>query len=158
MSGRMTSSDALHILGVGPAASLTEIRRAYRKQALNWHPDRHAQNPQRRKQAEERFKTIGAAYRRLKEYGPSDASDPQPSRPTVSRPPYAQPRRGSPVRPHEEPRNALPGRDSWANAVLPWLALFYFLLTVGSAFVDTTPRLNSPPPIPEISGARPVGQ
>lgn len=54
------------ILGVAPAATPEEIKDAYRRQAMKWHPDRNLNN---RAEAEERFKEIGYAYKVL--------SDPQ---------------------------------------------------------------------------------
>ena len=65
----MTSAEALQVLGLAPGASAAQARRAYRKLALLWHPDRHALNPGRRKQAEERFKVISAAYQQVKASG-----------------------------------------------------------------------------------------
>lgn len=50
------------ILGVDEAATADEIKSAYRRQAMMWHPDR---NPERRTEAEERFKEIGYAYKAL---------------------------------------------------------------------------------------------
>eukprot|EP00966_Prymnesium_polylepis_P095445 2210854-Prymnesium_polylepis.1 len=46
-------------LGVGPSASDDELKRAYRKLALKWHPDK---NPDDRSAAEEKFKVISQAY------------------------------------------------------------------------------------------------
>jgi len=46
------------ILGLHPEATAEEIRKAYRRLALQWHPDRNAGNPA----AEERFKAISEAY------------------------------------------------------------------------------------------------
>ncbi len=46
------------ILGLKPDASPEEIRKAYRKLALHYHPDRNRGNPG----AEERFKAISEAY------------------------------------------------------------------------------------------------
>lgn len=50
--------DYYRTLGLTPSATPEEIRRAYRRLALEWHPDR---NPGRR-DAEERFKEISEAY------------------------------------------------------------------------------------------------
>jgi DnaJ-class molecular chaperone len=59
-------SDYYEILGVSKNASAQEIKTAYRKQALSWHPDRHKED---KKEAETRFKEINEAYQIL--------SDPQ---------------------------------------------------------------------------------
>ena len=48
------------VLGVSENASEEEIKKAYRKLALKWHPDRHP--PEKRVEAEEKFKEIGQAY------------------------------------------------------------------------------------------------
>jgi hypothetical protein len=47
------------VLGVKPTATVEEIKHAYRRQAMKWHPDRHTSN---RAEAEERFKEIAYAY------------------------------------------------------------------------------------------------
>ncbi len=59
-------SDYYDILGVSKGASAEEIKKAYRKQALEWHPDRHRDD---KEAAERRFKEINEAYQVL--------SDPQ---------------------------------------------------------------------------------
>ncbi|KAK9821669.1 hypothetical protein WJX74_006601 [Apatococcus lobatus] len=46
-------------LDVDPEADEATIKRAYRKQAVKWHPDR---NPDNKEKAEKRFKEIAAAY------------------------------------------------------------------------------------------------
>ena len=52
-------SDYYEILEVPRTASEDEVRKAYRKQALKWHPDK---NPENKQEAEEKFKLISEAY------------------------------------------------------------------------------------------------
>jgi molecular chaperone DnaJ len=54
--------DYYEVLGVTRTASDEELKKAYRKLALQWHPDRNLEN---RAEAEERFKEIGEAYQIL---------------------------------------------------------------------------------------------
>jgi curved DNA-binding protein CbpA len=51
--------DYYKILGVGKDATDAEIKKAYRKLALKWHPDK---NQDKREEAEEKFKKINEAY------------------------------------------------------------------------------------------------
>jgi DnaJ-class molecular chaperone len=46
-------------LGVDPNADDEQIKKAYRKMAMKWHPDK---NPGNRKEAEEKFKEITQSY------------------------------------------------------------------------------------------------
>jgi molecular chaperone DnaJ len=48
-------------LGINPGASEEDIKKAYKKLALEWHPDRHGGDSK----AEEKFKEISAAYQIL---------------------------------------------------------------------------------------------
>ncbi len=54
----MQFKDYYQILGVKPDASLDEIKKAYRRLALQYHPDKNPGD----KQAEEKFKDIAEAY------------------------------------------------------------------------------------------------
>lgn len=58
--------DYYDILGVDKNATAEEIKKAYRRQAVEWHPDKHKDN---KEAAEKRFKEINEAYQIL--------SDPQ---------------------------------------------------------------------------------
>ena len=55
-------ADYYDILGVSKNSSQDEIKKAYRKQALEWHPDRHKDD---KEAAEKRFKEINEAYQVL---------------------------------------------------------------------------------------------
>ncbi|MDJ0721924.1 MAG: DnaJ domain-containing protein [Desulfobacterales bacterium] len=55
------------VLGVGPDASQQEIRRAYRRLAAQYHPDKVAHlGEEIRRLADAKFKTIQSAYETLK--------------------------------------------------------------------------------------------
>ncbi|GMP50454.1 hypothetical protein CsSME_00017066 [Camellia sinensis var. sinensis] len=51
--------DWYKILGISKTASISEIKRAYKKLALQWHPDKNVDN---REEAETKFQEIAAAY------------------------------------------------------------------------------------------------
>lgn len=50
------------VLGINTNATDTEIKQAYRKQAIKWHPDK---NPTNKTEAENKFKEINEAYETL---------------------------------------------------------------------------------------------
>jgi curved DNA-binding protein len=52
--------DYYEVLGVARDASADEVKKAYRKQALKWHPDRHEEG--KRDEAEAKFKQVSEAY------------------------------------------------------------------------------------------------
>ncbi|XP_054622396.1 dnaJ homolog subfamily B member 6b [Dunckerocampus dactyliophorus] len=51
--------DYYHVLGVHKNATPADIKKAYRKLALKWHPDK---NPENKEEAEKRFKELSEAY------------------------------------------------------------------------------------------------
>ena len=59
----MSDKDFYQVLGVSRDASESEIKKAYRKLAVQFHPDKNPGN----KEAEEKFKEISAAFDILKD-------------------------------------------------------------------------------------------
>lgn len=55
----MVNKDYYSTLGVDKKATQEQIKKAYRKLAMKWHPDR---NPDNKDKAEQKFKEIGEAY------------------------------------------------------------------------------------------------
>jgi len=56
---RQSQRDYYEVLGITKTASVEEIKSAYRKSALKWHPDR---NPESKEEAEVRFRECTEAY------------------------------------------------------------------------------------------------
>lgn len=52
-------------LEVPPAASLEEVRRSYKKLLRKYHPDRHADNPQKQQMATKITQKLNASYQRI---------------------------------------------------------------------------------------------
>ncbi len=67
-----SSRDYYEILGVHKGASEAELKSAYRKLALKWHPDR---NPKNKAEAEKQFKEINEAYQVLSDSKKRQAYD-----------------------------------------------------------------------------------
>lgn len=51
--------DWYKILGISRTASMSEIKKAYKKLALQWHPDKNVDN---KEEAEDKFREIATAY------------------------------------------------------------------------------------------------
>ncbi|KAJ8253001.1 hypothetical protein GJAV_G00208050, partial [Gymnothorax javanicus] len=64
--------DYYNVLGVSRNASSDDIKKAYRKLALRWHPDK---NPDNKEEAERKFKEIAEAYEVLSDTSKRDAYD-----------------------------------------------------------------------------------
>src|SRR5574339_221631 len=67
----MAKRDYYEVLGVNRDASDDDIKKAYRKLAMKWHPDRNPDNPK----AEEHFKEAKEAYEILSDAQKRSAYD-----------------------------------------------------------------------------------
>uniref|UniRef100_A0A1J3FP73 DnaJ-like protein subfamily B member 6 n=1 Tax=Noccaea caerulescens TaxID=107243 RepID=A0A1J3FP73_NOCCA len=56
------SNSYYNVLGIRKDASVSDVRTAYRKLAMKWHPDRYARNPGVAGEAKRRFQQIQEAY------------------------------------------------------------------------------------------------
>lgn len=54
-------------LELEPGSDLDAVKRAYREQALTWHPDRFPYDPELRARCEEKMRHVNAAYEALRE-------------------------------------------------------------------------------------------
>jgi DnaJ family protein B protein 6 len=68
----MTGQNYYEILEIAKTATEAEIKKAYRKHALKWHPDK---NPDNQKEAEKKFKEISEAYEVLSDKKKRDIYD-----------------------------------------------------------------------------------
>jgi len=88
----MSKQDYYQTLGVDKTATPEQIKKAYRKLAMKWHPDR---NPNDKANAETKFKEIGEAYsvlsdeQKRKNYDQFGTDKPQSSGFSSSSNPYA---------------------------------------------------------------------
>ena len=62
--------DWYKVLGVDKSANSAEIKKAYKKLALKYHPDKNQDNP---KEAEAKFQEVAAAYEVRDEWRGNDA-------------------------------------------------------------------------------------
>ena len=67
----MTKRDYYEVLGLSKGASSDEIKKAYRKLAVKYHPDKNPDD----KASEEKFKEIGEAYEALSDPEKKSAYD-----------------------------------------------------------------------------------
>ena len=70
--GNTNNNELYEDLGLSRGASQDEIKKAYRKLAMKWHPDK---NPNNKDVAEEKFKKISKAYDILGDTGKKDKYD-----------------------------------------------------------------------------------
>eukprot|EP00268_Persea_americana_P027917 TRINITY_DN27160_c0_g1_i3.p1 TRINITY_DN27160_c0_g1~~TRINITY_DN27160_c0_g1_i3.p1 ORF type:complete len:178 (+),score=34.33 TRINITY_DN27160_c0_g1_i3:247-780(+) len=62
MDPNQRSQSYYNLLGVGSNSSVSEIRRAYRKLAMQWHPDKWTRKPLLAEEAKRKFQQIQEAY------------------------------------------------------------------------------------------------
>ena len=132
--------DYYQILGVPESANQEQIKRAFKRLALRYHPDRNPDNPA----AEERFKEINLAYQTLSDYSAKASYDARrrygyeastshtPRRP----PPYTTTRRPDPYgRPFQPKQTSGRYYDLGWNYVKHQAMAFGFVLIVAIGYL-----------------------
>lgn len=103
-------------LELEPGSDLDAIKRAYREQALTWHPDRFPYDEELRRRCEDRMRHVNAAYEALRELAdgglPPLPEETQAWRPAEEEP---EPEPPTPQEPAEEPGWA----ERWLGAPRP---------------------------------------
>ena len=105
--------DYYHVLGLSSSASQADIRHAYRRLAMRWHPDR---NLEAANQAEEVFKSVQQAYSVLKNPVTRAAYDAERAQQTQAKDSHAS--TGRPA-PNPTPRTGTRGADYVCEATVP---------------------------------------
>ena len=105
--------DYYHVLGLNSSASQADIRHAYRRLAMKWHPDR---NLEAASQAEEVFKSVQQAYGILKDPVTRAAYDAERAQQTQAKNSHAS--TGRPA-PNPAPRTGTRGADYVCEATVP---------------------------------------
>ena len=131
--------DYYHVLGLSSSASQADIRHAYRRLAMRWHPDR---NLQAANQAEEVFKSVQQAYGILKDPVTRAAYDADRARQTQAK--QSRARAGRPA-PDPPPRTGTRGADYVCETTVP-------LETAVLGGVALT-RVNMKPPCGRCEGS-----
>lgn len=103
--------DFYKILGVKPGATDIEIKKAYRKLALQYHPDRNIGD----KEAESKFKEVAAAYKALSDRYTSYVPPPSPQHKKYEKP-KPKPFVRKDFRIYDAPP---PTKDIWGDPILP---------------------------------------
>jgi outer membrane protein assembly factor BamE (lipoprotein component of BamABCDE complex) len=97
MAPEVQLDDDFRALGLAPGAKPSEVKRAYRTLAKKWHPDRHHTAPyEARALAEEKFREIDQAYRRISKTWQKTSASPLSAEKDFSapKPEAAKPRSG----------------------------------------------------------------
>lgn len=129
--------DFYELFGLSPTATAAEIRSAYRRLALRWHPDRNPGDAV----AEEQFKRLNDAYQilgdaeRRRQYDLLQGYAATGQAPPVARPrdPAYRPRPGARYRPPEPAKPVVPEGRQWV-----WWGLV-FLVGIGVSLLAKTP-------------------
>jgi hypothetical protein len=66
---RVLAANPYAVLGVGPKATVAELKAAYRQKAIAWNPERRGMPSHERAEAEVRFKEIKGAFYDLQKKG-----------------------------------------------------------------------------------------
>lgn len=115
-----SAEDPYRVLGVEPDATPAEVRAAYLARARAAHPDRHAGDPDAQRAAEERMRSVNAAWSVLGDPERRAAHDRRAGHLPQEGPLVARPSRQFTPRPGDVDAEDEPDEDAWRHEPDPY--------------------------------------
>lgn len=152
-------ADDYRALGVQPGCSMQALKAARRRLVKSWHPDHFPSGSDKKRQAEERIKTINTAFDRLVDYHRNFGVLPSPAVAAVSESSTgaAEPARSESTDPGRAPRpetETHPSRpDRRLRAFIRWALVLAAIVLIAEAMRATwqldsdAPSVTEPPPV-----------
>lgn len=151
----MNLDEAYRILEVAPGANEETVREARKTLAKVWHPDRHANDPELQKRAQDKLANVNAAFEVVDQAGfpAAKAKAPEPAKPPDA------PKAAAPPPPAASPPRVEP--DFVAPRKIRWSVILVLAAALGiGAYFAITKLGSSSAPVATVTpdGARAVSE